>query len=264
MDHQQIRRIYDRYIRRETDYPNFTREDLPGIVRMTPKRDDDRGFIAYSLLDEGNVQAAIDAQIAYFEELGFDFEWKLYDYDPPTDLKERLSRRGFEIGEDEAILFFDLKNLPEQLRSPVQADVRRLEPDEPLDDVLTIQNEVWKIDHSSIVRRLKRTQEEHNELISIFVAYVDGEPATAGWIEYYPGKPLAGLWGGSTRADFRGKGLYKALLAKRAQEALQRGVAYLTVDASPMSRPILERIGFQLVAISNPCVWQVKNKQGSD
>jgi Acetyltransferase (GNAT) family len=258
MHNQQIRQIYDRYIRLEADYPNFTREELPGIVRMVPHGGDDHGFLAYTHLDESHVEAAIEAQIAYFEKLGVDFEWKLYDYDTPSDLKQRLAQRSFEIGEDEAILFFDLTALPERMRLPVQADVRRQEPGQPLDDVLTIENEVWGTDHSSLVRRLKRTQDEHQELISIYVAYMGNEPAAAGWIEFYPGKPIAALWGGSTRAAYRGGGLYTSLLAKRAQEALKRGVSFLTVDASPMSRPILERLGFQLVAISNPCTWQIK------
>jgi GNAT superfamily N-acetyltransferase len=258
MNQEQIRRTYDRYIRREANYPNFRREELPGIVRLVPQGGDEQGFIAFTRLDESNVEATIEAQIAYFEDLGAKFEWKLYDYDTPPDLRQRLARRGFEIGEDEAILFFDLKSLPERLRLPVQADVRRLEPGEPLEDILTIENEVWSTDHSRLVQRLKRTQDEHAELISLYVAYAGGEPAAAGWIEFYPGKPVAGLWGGSTRVAFRGSGLYKALLARRAQEALQRGVLYLTVDASPMSRPILERLGFQMVAISNPCIWQVK------
>jgi GNAT superfamily N-acetyltransferase len=260
MNQQQIRQIYDRYIRREAEFPNFTREELPGIVRLAPQGGVERGFIAYTQVEESNVDAAIEAQIAYFGELGVDFEWKLYDYDTPPDLKQRLARRCFEIGEDEAILFFDLGSLPEQLRLPGQAEVRRLEPGQSLDDILTIENEVWSTDHSRLVQRLKRTLDEQAELISIYVAYVGGEPAAAGWIEFYPGKPIAALWGGSTRAAFRGRGLYKALLARRAQEALQRGVLYLTVDASPMSRPILERLGFQLVAISNPCTWQSKHQ----
>jgi hypothetical protein len=258
MNHHQIRQIYDRYIRRGADYPNFTRQELPGIIRLVPQNTDEQGFIAFTQLNEDNVDAAIQAQIAYFEGLGVNFEWKLYDYDAPTGLKARLAQRGFEIGEDEAILFFDLDALPGQMRLPVQADVRRLQPGDPLDDILAIENEVWGTDHSSLVQRLKRTLEEHSELISIYIAYVDNEPATTGWIEYYPGNPVAGLWGGSTRAAFRRKGLYKSLLAARAQEALQRDVSYLTVDASPMSRPILERLGFQLVAISNPCTWKAK------
>jgi len=37
---------------------------------------------------------------------------------------------------------------------------------------------------------------------------------------------------------YRKRGLYTALLAVRAQEGRARQVKYLTVDASPMSRPI--------------------------
>jgi GNAT superfamily N-acetyltransferase len=264
MNHRQIRQIYDQYVRLEASYPNFTRQEFPGLVRMISQVDDGRGFIAYSRLNDENVDAAIEAQIAYFERLGVGFEWKLYDYDTPPDLKQRLIRRGFEVEEDEAILIFDLDSLPEHLRNPVQADVRRLQPGQPLDDILMIENEVWNTDHHDQMRQLKRTQDEHPELTSLYVAYVEGEPAAAAWIEFYPGKPIAGLWGGSTRAAFRRRGLYTALLARRAQEALQRGVQYLTVDASPMSRPILEKLGFQLVAISNPCNWKVKAKRNTE
>jgi GNAT superfamily N-acetyltransferase len=261
MNHHQVRKIYNRHIRKKAEYPNFVREELQEIVRLVPNGGDERGFIAYSRLDEGNADEVIEAQIAYFEELGTSFEWKMYDYDTPQDLKQRLAQRGFEIEEDEAILLLDLGSLPEHLRLPVQADVRRLEPGQALDDILTIENEVWGTDHSSLVQRLKRTLDEHAGLLSVYTAYVGNEPAAAGWIEFYPGKPVAGLWGGSTRAAFRRQGLYTALLAARAQEAMQHGVQYLTVDASPMSRPILERLGFQLVAISNPCNWHVKSEQ---
>ena len=264
MNHHQTRQIYDQHIRIEAQYPNFTREERPGIVRLVPHGVEEHGLIAYTCLDDGNADEAIEAQIAYFEEIGTDFEWKLHDYDTPLDLKQRLAMRGFEIEEDEAILFLDLGSLPERLRLPVQADVRRLEPGQPLDNILIIENEVWSTDHSSLVQRLKRTQDEHAELISLYVAYVGSEPAAAGWIEFYPGKPVAGLWGGSTRAAFRRRGLYSALLLARTQEAMQRGVQYLTVDASPMSRPILERLGFQLVAISNPCNWHVNREQESE
>lgn len=261
MKQHQMRQIYDQHIRKKSEYPAFVREELQGIVRMVPQGGDERGFIAYTHLDERNVDEAIEAQIAYFEALGTSFEWKLYDYDTPPDLKQRLARRGFEIEEDEAILILDLGSLPEHLRLPVQVDLRRLEPGQPLEDILTIENEVWGTDHSILVGRLKRTLDKHSDLLSVYVAYLGGEPAAAGWIEFYPGKPVAGLWGGSTRASFRRQGLYTALLAVRAQEAMQRGVQYLTVDASPMSRPILERLGFHLIAISNPCNWHVKSEQ---
>ncbi len=62
---------------------------------------------------------------------------------------------------------------------------------------------------------------------------------------FYDGRsPFASLWGGSTLASHRKRGFYTALLAVRVQEAIRRGARYLTIDASPMSRPIVARFGF--------------------
>jgi hypothetical protein len=47
------------------------------------------------------------------------------------------------------------------------------------------------------------------------------------------------------------------------QEAPQRGYRFLTVDASPMSRPILEKMGFQLIALSWPCQWKINKTESS-
>ena len=66
---------------------------------------------------------------------------------------------------------------------------------------------------------------------------------------------FASLWGGSTLPELRGRGLYTGLLAARLQEARARGARYLTVDAGPMSRPILERRGFRLLTHATACTW---------
>ena len=60
-----------------------------------------------------------------------------------------------------------------------------------------------------------------------------------------PGRAFAGLYGGGTRPDYQGRGVYLALVAARAAEARRRGHRYLTVDARETSRPILQRIGFE-------------------
>ena len=72
------------------------------------------------------------------------------------------------------------------------------------------------------------------------------------------------MWGGSTVSEFRNQGLYTALLATRAQEARLRGVRYLTVDASPMSRPILEKFRFEMISTSWPCKWKPTSTLQSD
>jgi GNAT superfamily N-acetyltransferase len=73
-----------------------------------------------------------------------------------------------------------------------------------------------------------------------------------GWLEIRPGSQFAGLWGGATLAEWRGRGIYRALVARRAQLAAARGVRYLQVDASSDSSPILQRLGFQPLANHHP------------
>ncbi len=63
---------------------------------------------------------------------------------------------------------------------------------------------------------------------------------------------FATLWGGGTLPGWRGRGSYRALVAERAARARARNIRYLQVDASPSSRPILERLGFLAVTTTTP------------
>jgi GNAT superfamily N-acetyltransferase len=78
---------------------------------------------------------------------------------------------------------------------------------------------------------------------------------SAAWLTYEAGTEFAGLWGGSTLPGWRGRGIYRALVARRAQLAVARGVTYLQVDASADSSPILRRLGLQAVTTTTPYVW---------
>ena len=84
--------------------------------------------------------------------------------------------------------------------------------------------------------------------MSVYIAYAEDQPACAGWIYVNPNSHFAGLWGGSTVAEQRRKGMYTALLALRVQEAVRRGYRYLTINASEMSQPIVSKYGFRLLA----------------
>ena len=66
---------------------------------------------------------------------------------------------------------------------------------------------------------------------------------------------FAGLFGGLTLPDHRGRGLYRATVAKRAELARERGYRWLYSDALPTSRPILERVGFVAITTTTPFVF---------
>ena len=77
----------------------------------------------------------------------------------------------------------------------------------------------------------------------VIFATVDGEPAGSAGLNLFP-PDGAILNGGAVRPKFRGRGVYRALLAARLGMARQAGVAGVSVWGGPMSAPILERLGF--------------------
>jgi len=96
------------------------REVTPDVVRHIDLSTTEEGLITFTELNEANAEEVIRKQVAYFERIGQDFEWKLYDYDQPLNLKERLEAFGFTIEEAEAIMVLDLENTPEILWQPVR------------------------------------------------------------------------------------------------------------------------------------------------
>lgn len=77
----------------------------------------------------------------------------------------------------------------------------------------------------------------------VYLAYVDGEPVARGSASF--SEHAVSLFGGSTLPEARGRGAYRALVAARWEDAVARGTPTLVTQASPMSRPILQQLGFR-------------------
>jgi GNAT superfamily N-acetyltransferase len=78
------------------------------------------------------------------------------------------------------------------------------------------------------------------------LATVDGEPAGAAGMSLYP-PAGATINGGAVRPMFRGRGVYRAMVAARHEIARRAGVEGLSVWGGEMSAPILAGLGFQVV-----------------
>lgn len=253
MTTNEIRALYDEYERKGADYPGYRRVETELTIRMVNDDEDGHNCLVYSSLGDGNADAAIDGELAYFRGLKRSFEWKLYSHDEPADLKARLAARGFSIGEDEAIMALELAELPPELAMANLVDARRVTDEEGLAAYAALDALTWPDDHEKYMRELARNFREEPDRQSLWLAYIDGTPACAARIDFPPRSPFASLWGGATLEAYRERGAYTVLLAARAKEAIARGYRFLTIDASPMSRPIVARRGFRLLSISNPC-----------
>lgn len=254
-------REYDRAEREQVVYPDRVRQATAHVVRHLPPaatsgfRD---GFISYSRLDERSADMAIEEQIAFFESHSLDFEWKVYAHDTPVDLRQRLVARGFEMEDPEAIMALVLADAPSSLLAPVTHDVRRLTDPDQLDLVMAVQRTVWAKELNSLAGYLRDAMISTPDLLTVYLAYAGDAPAAAAWLYYDGQSPFASLWGGSTLPAYRKQGLYTALLAQRVQEARQKGARFLTIDASPMSRPIVERFGFLHLTTAYAGNWKRK------
>lgn len=199
-------------------------------------------------LGDGEVEAAVAEIRAFLQARGRGgTEWELGESCTPGDLVERLLALGIRRDEDEPVAIGMVLRGP--LRHPPPADVttRRIASVEELVLARRIQNEAFGLtgDDPSLDRASDDYPAEGVDG-STFLAFVGGEPAAAAYASYTPLGLL--LFGGATLPAFRGRGAYRALVAARAAEADRRGTPVLVTHAGRMSRPILERLGFEPVA----------------
>jgi GNAT superfamily N-acetyltransferase len=217
----------------------------------------DRGMVDYrdlAGLDGGELDALIARQVRIFAERGEPVEWKLHGHDRPADLAERLRAAGFVPEDMETVLIAPVSAIAVGASVPDGVVVREVSGSADLGRIAQMEEAVWQEDHGWI-DDLGKERAADPDGLRIVVAEAGDVVVCAGWIRFPSGTEFATLWGGATLPAWRGRGIYRALVAERARLAAERGCRYLEVDASDESRPILERLGFVAVTTTTPYVW---------
>ncbi|WUH95743.1 GNAT family N-acetyltransferase [Streptomyces sp. NBC_00433] len=233
-------------------------EEDGGLVRVVGQF---RGLVT-APRDVGVRGAELDALIArqrdYFAARGEAVEWKVRGHDVPADLTERLRAAGFAAEDRETVLVARAAELAQATAGrplPDGVTLREATAAADLRGIGAMLSTVWGIDMRWLGDDLAARIEAAPDQIAVLVAEADGGIVSAAWLVHRPGTQFAGLWGGSTLAGYRGRGIYHALVAARARLAADRGVTYLQVDASDDSAPILRRLGFSAITTTTPYVW---------
>ncbi|GAA0918377.1 GNAT family N-acetyltransferase [Nonomuraea longicatena] len=202
--------------------------------------------VLWSQLSEDEADAEIAAQIAYFGER--EFEWKLYDRDQPADLPERLRAAGFTAGEPETLMVADTARLACDATPPDGITLREVRDEADVDLMVEVGARAFG---STPTAQRERLLAELGSGVMV-LAMAGTEPVCAARLSLHPGTDFAGLWGGGTVPGWRGRGLYRTLVAHRARIAAARGYRYVHVEALPTSAPILARLGFRALATTIP------------
>jgi GNAT superfamily N-acetyltransferase len=225
-----------------------------------------RGFVVYrdlGGLDGAELDELIARQVRVFAERGERFEWKLHGHDRPVDLPQRLSAAGLVPEEVETVVIAPVALVAGQ---PVLAEgvsLREVTDRADLDRIAALEESVWQEDHGWLAETLEAERSADAEALRVVVAERDSELVCAGWVRFEQGTDFATLWGGSTLPAWRGRGIYRATVAYRANLAVERGFQLIEVDASDGSRPILERLGFVAVTTTTPFVWSPPDLPGT-
>ena len=185
MNNSEMLAIFDKEVRRECEWTRMRRDVLPHLVRyVLTDVGHGGGFISWSHLTSDNADAAIREQMDYFKALNTDFEWKLYSYDQPSDMAERLLAHGFVIDRPDALMVADINDLPEEYWTMDVSDVQPVTTAEGVDEIVRMESEVWSEDVTGFARGMKHDLVHHPENLSVFAVWQDGRIVSAAWTHY--------------------------------------------------------------------------------
>ncbi len=208
--------------------------------------------VLWSDLDAESADAVIAAQVERFSLRPGPWEWKYYSHDEPADLPDRLRAAGLRPEEREALLVGEIAELPRVSEPPHGVEVEAVRDRAGVKRFMSVHDEVFGGDSSWIGRMLLADLGLERPRAWGALATAGGIPVGAVRLELAPGTDFAALYSVCTLAAWRGKGVFRSLLALCVGVATERGFIYMQADALPDSRPILRRLGFLELGTTTP------------
>ena len=170
--------------------------------------------------------------------------WWVDDRTRPADTEEQLAALGLRTVERVEVLALTVGT---ELPDPDGVEVEEVRDRAGVELAGRIQATVFDMSPPSdaqvddLVRSVNAPEAER--LVRCYVARIDGEPAgSAG--STVDGHALR-FWDGSVLPTYRGRGVYRAMVARRLRDARRTSARFALVKAvDDTSAPILERLGF--------------------
>ena len=171
-------------------------------------------------------------------------QWEVGSSAEPPDLVERLLERGLVHDKDPYAVALVLTQAPPPAAPGLVA--RRVETFEEYAEANAVQWEAFDMPAGEVEESRALLPKLWRETVNVtHAAWLDGEIVAAGTSA--PTEHGLLLYGGATLPRARGRGAYRAVLQARWEEAERNGTPALITQGGSMSRPILERLGFERV-----------------
>ncbi|MEO6880522.1 MAG: hypothetical protein ABI181_06155 [Mycobacteriaceae bacterium] len=251
---------YDLQLRTDAETPGAASVTRYGPLRLVTFRGG-RGFITYQDLagaDADTIATLVPEALAHYvaDPAINRVEWKTRGHDHAPGLHEALRHNGFTPQEPESIMIGDARLLAVDVPLPAGVTLRTITEEPEVRSMSAMQDEVFGDPVSTDLADALLNRLSRHDGMQLWVAESHGEIVSAGRLEPVEGTSFAGIWGGSTRSEWRGRGTYRALTAARARAALEVGKTLIHSDSTEYSRPILERAGLRKVSTTTPYLWR--------
>lgn len=216
--------------------------DIDGIQgRYSPKHSHPiSNLIVKTMLTEENADETIQYVREKFSDWNKAFGWRVSAANTPADLDQRLLAAGLTKAIEMAGMSLDVNH-------PITANPD-IQVREVMKNDLALASDLYHrafplpkqlCDHIMIIMEAMKSVN--------YFAYVEESdaPAAIASMVYMPDQPIALLGGAATLPEYRGRGIYTALVAQRLRIARDNGMQTAVISAMRnTSAPICQKLGF--------------------
>ena len=224
----------DGYFRMYTGYPNAFGNVIGGAN-----------------FQEADAPAKIAEAIAPFVENPVPCMWLAGPDSSPSNLSELLAKNGLSFIGSMPGMVLDISTYePDEL--PKGITIETVHSDQQLDIWIQVLADGYGLPYEVADLFRNVTRESYTEADSSVVAFIcraDGMPAACSCIFDFEG--TTGIYCVATLADFRNRGLGRAITSASISAGRERGSNIALLQASEMGKSVYEKLGFRTVTTIN-------------
>jgi GNAT superfamily N-acetyltransferase len=237
--------LYEAELRRDAWVPGLPAHKLADVSRYYDEAQREV-LIMWHQFTAAEAEAIVRRELDFFKGSG-GFTWKVYANDEPRNLPDVLLSAGMEVerGVEDTLMVARSGDMASPPVLPTGANIRTLKSSADIGLLGAVWGAVWPDENGGWVEVIADALDANPERLVVLIAMQDDVPVASGYVVLDPRGNFAYLGGGAALAEHRGKGLYRALVHARAAIARDANIRHLAIEASPASRPILERLGFE-------------------
>jgi len=197
-----------------------------------------------------DVDHRIDSLVEHYNRRGVPFLWIVHPSSLPTDLGDRLRKRGLQEVEVVSGMATNLADLPQPSPAPPGFEIHEVSDETATSHLFELIAWRWNVPPEARPH-LNALNEEFeigtsSAKVRCWLAWSEGVPVSKAVL--HCAASAAGLYGVATKPEARGLGLARTLTLEAFRAARQAGYHLAVLHSTPMAQSLYAKLGFRPVA----------------